>query len=156
MDTKMYFFYEALYCYCDKFGSHCFQLGYFSSRNCAIQAIERVKGKPGFCDHHGEFSISKIGVRFCRVLQRKSGITVYELSHEYTDEEGYDNSIVFGIYATKKEAKEELSKKILLKPFKYYPKGFCIASCKIDLCGWQEGFQSEDSLEQNTIDDSEC
>ena len=137
------FFYELTYIYVDENNdSHYFSIGYFSSIRTVRSAINCVKDKEGFAEGKGRFEIDKFAVNFSEAPHKKDGLALYELSHEYLDEDGYDNFIVFGVYATYKEAKKNQKEKITQRPYSKYPDGFCIAKIKVDLCGWQEGFSS--------------
>lgn len=137
------YFYHLQYVYTDfNNDNHYFLIGYFSTINKSKEAIESVKNKPGFKDFCGSFEISKFAVTFDNNLQEKSGIILYETSHEYFDNEGYDNVTIFGVYSTFEEAHKVQTKNSTKHPYNDFPEGFCIAECKVDLIGWSEGFLS--------------
>ena len=137
------YFYSLYYFYVDTIGNNqSLQIGYFSCKNNAIIAKEQIKDKPGFKNSGGNFEIQKIGVVFSKEISNQKNIILYELSHEYTDNDGYDNFVIFGIYATYEEAEQVKKSNEKLSPFKYFPNDFCISECKVDVYGWQEGFTS--------------
>ncbi len=104
------YFYELLYEYSDECGDHTLQIGYFSTHKKAQNICDVIKSKPGFCDHNGKFIISKFAVNFNYEVRDKSEVNLYELSHEYQDDEGFDNWVIFGVFSSLKEA-EKLKKK---------------------------------------------
>ncbi|MBE6644871.1 MAG: hypothetical protein E7612_05770 [Ruminococcaceae bacterium] len=137
------FFYELNFRYTDyNNDNHYFLIGYFSSMTNAKQAIEKVRYKQGFKDFEGIFEIEKFGVNFDKKTTESEEIILYELSHEYLDSKGYDNFTVFGLYSSLEEAQKIQLKKSKQKPYINYPDCFLIAECKIDLCGWTEGFST--------------
>ena len=79
---------------------------------------------------------------FRKKTWQKSVIILYETSHEYFDNEGYDNVTIFGVYSTFEEAHKVQTKNSTKHPYNDFPEGFCIAECKVDLIGWSEGFLS--------------
>ena len=137
-------FYEVNYHFIDRNNdNHYFQIGYFSTKENAKKSIDKLREKSGFKDTNGVFEIDKFSVDFDKIKQDKKDIVLYELSHEYTDSEGYDNFIVFGVYSTYDEAEFIKNKKAQEIPYIDYPEGFLIADSKIDICGWSEGFSCE-------------
>ena len=135
------YFYEVNYHHIDQNGdNHYFMIGYFSSLKSSKLAIERVQDKPGFRDSGGCFEIDKFCVYFDNVIVEKSGLVLYELSHEYLDSDGYDNFVIFGLYATREQAEKVKEEKMKMYPYRKNPDGFLIAESKVDLCGWTEGF----------------
>ena len=135
------YFYEVDYRYTDdKNDDHFFSIGYFSSLKNAKRAIESVQDKPGFRDSNGVFDVSKFAVDFDNEVVEKSKVILYELSHEYTDCDGYDNFTIFGLYSNYEEAETNRIKRITQSPYNQTPAGFLISECKVDLCGWSEGF----------------
>ena len=142
MKEKKYF-YEVHYGYCaadDKEIVETFHLGYFSTAKKAAAAIEAVKEKPGFKNSGGHFETTKFAVTFPFEVQDKAKVVLYEASHEYEDADGYDNWIVFGVYATKGKALAEIEKERQKSPYKEHPEGFSITDVTINLLGWTEGF----------------
>lgn len=136
------YFYELFYEYSDKNGKHNLQIGYFSTHKKVQYICNLIKSKPGFCDHNGDFIISKFAVNFdCEVLD-KSKVKLYELSHEYQDDEGFDNWIIFGVFSSFEEAQNFKKEIETTAPYDIYPNGFYITDCKIDIPGWVDGFQS--------------
>ena len=137
------YFYDLYYQYIDlKNENHSFMIGYFSSLNKVRSAIEKIKEKPGFNESNGVFDVNKFCVYSDKKINKKTEVKIYELSHEYLDSDGYDNYIIFGVYATYEEAEKVLLEKLKLHPYIEYPDGFLIADCKVDVCGWTEGFSS--------------
>ena len=123
---------------------HDFSLGYFSTRKKAKESINLYVDQPGFRDYGLDcYIIFKFRVRFDYKLEDKSGIVLYELSHEYEDEY-FDYGKVFGLYQSKEAAQMELNKQKKKRSYSKYPDNFCIAKCKIDFnLGWREGFDSD-------------
>ena len=137
------FFYSLKYVYTDSNNDrHCFFIGYFSTINKLKEAVKSIKTKPGFKDFCGAFEIVKFAVTFDSNIQEKSGIVLYEVSHEYFDNDGYDNVTIFGVYSTPEKAREVQLQNSAKHPYNEFPAGFCIAECKVDLIGWSEGFSS--------------
>ena len=137
------YFYELNYHYIDKNNDdHYFLIGYFSTLQKANLAIKEVQNQPGFKDHDGAFEIEKFSVNFEKDIIEKSGLILYELSHEFLDSDGYDNFIIFGLYSTYEEAKKAQTKKEKEHPYAEMKEGFLIAESEVDLCGWTEGFKS--------------
>lgn len=137
------YFYHLQYVYTDSNNdNHYFLIGYFSTLNKSREAIKLVEDKPGFKSAGGSFEITKFCVCFDENISEKSGIRLYETSHEYLDDDGYDNITVFGVYSTYEEANRVQIKNAIQHPYDKFPEGFCIAECKVDLIGWTEGFSS--------------
>ena len=134
------YFYEVNYSYIDaQNGAQYFSIGYFSDRKNALQAIENVKYKPGFRDSKGAFHIEKFAVNFQREIN-KNEVVLYELSHEYLDSDGYDCFAILGMFATEEEADNKRAKLEQQHPYSENVEGFLISECKINVCGWTEGF----------------
>ena len=112
----------------------------FSTLARARQAIAALKDKEGFNNTDGCFNIARFSVNFEKDPKEKSGIFLYELSHEYLDSDGYDRFTVFGIYSTYNEAKKEYLKNLKKHPFSSFSEGFLISEQKVDVCGWNDGF----------------
>ena len=137
------YFYHLQYIYTDlNNDNHYFLIGYFSTLNKSKEAIKLVENKPGFKNSGGSFEITKLCLNFDKNIYEKSGIVLYEASHEYLDSDGYDNVTIFGIYSSYEEAKKKQDEYFVTSPYNEYPDGFCIAECKVDLIGWMEGFSS--------------
>ena len=136
------YFYELLYEYFDEYGRHDLQIGYFSAHKKAQRICDEIRSKPGFCDHNGEFIISKFAVDFDCEVRDKSEVVLYELSHEYQDDEGYDNWVIFGVFSSLDEAERVKEEMAAIAPYNKLPDGFCISDCKVDIAGWLEGFRS--------------
>ena len=134
------YFYEVNYQFADYNGDdHSFLIGYFSSLKKARSAVEAVEHKSGFCDTSGAFTTQKFAVSFHQKVQ-KEDVILYEVSHEYTDEDGYDVFIVLGVFGAYEEALAVKMQNENKFPYNQYPDGFLISECKADICGWQEGF----------------
>ena len=135
------FFYELEYSYKDDNNlEHYFHIGYFSSPSKARKTKEELKNKPGFATSGGNFKIVKHAAVFKENVTNKSGLCLYELSHEYETDE-YDISIVFGLYSSLNEAHRKMEKEKKRKPYSETIDGFCIAKCIVDYqIGWSEGF----------------
>ena len=134
-------FYQLDYVYRDiNHDTHSLGIGYFSDIKKVRLAIKSIEGKPGFINTIGNFEITRFYVDFIDNGIIKSGVKLYEVSHEYLDENGYDNFTIFGIYATYEEAQRLLLQKIRRPPFNEYPDGFCISSLTVDLYEWKDGF----------------
>ena len=135
------YYYSLTYTYTDKTGEHYFEIGYFSDKKMVKTVIEELNGKSGFKDCRGCFESKKFCVNFSVPVDKERAI-LYEVSHEYTDDSGYDCFTIFGVFATYAEAKAEQEKNETKIPFKNHLDGFCIAECKVNLYGWKEGFDS--------------
>ena len=137
------YFYHLQYVYTDSYNdNHYFLIGYFSTLNKTKEAIKSVEDKPGFSNSGGSFEITKFCVNFDENIYEKSGIILYEASHEYLDNNEYDNVTIFGVYSTYEEAHKIQQENFAKYPYKDFTSGFCIAECKVDLIGWREGFLS--------------
>ena len=135
------YFYDVFYQKADKNGCGAvFFIGYFSCIEKARLAIDSVKDKPGFRDSNGNFEINKFAVQFKSDIKEKSGLLLFEVSHEYLDSEGFDNCTIFGVYETEEEAQKIKTEKEKILPYCEIPEGFMISECKVDLVGWTEGF----------------
>ena len=86
------------------------------------------------------FKVDKFSVNFDNEIKSKQEAKLFELSHEYTDDEGYDNWIIFDVFSSYDEAKKSELEETKKSPYNKNPEGFCISECKIDVCGWSEGF----------------
>lgn len=118
-----------------------FCIGYFSSKAKAYAAVEILADKEGFNKGQGAFEVTKFAVTFADEIDiDKETVTLYEVSHEYQDKDGYDIWEVLGIYSTLEEAERCLEEKNRLSAYRDYPNGFCIADIKVNICGWTEGF----------------
>ena len=126
----------------DKKDTHFFKIGYFSSIVFVRNAIELLKNKNGFCNSGGNFIFKRIYVDFINTQVDKRNVTLFELSHEYLDEYGYDISTMLGLYSSLSEAKERLKTFEKKLPFCKYPNNFTISDVKVNLCEWTEGFES--------------
>ena len=138
----LYFFHVEFRYKDEENANHCFDIGYFSSKQKAMDALERVKDKPGFCDSGGNFTISKCRVYFSQKNVQKENCTIFELYHEFLDDEGFDNYTYWGPFATRAEAEEAYDANKAQYPFSLYPDNFEICDIKVDLYGWREGFTS--------------
>lgn len=138
---KKYFYYVSYYKISPENICESFGIGYFSSKAKAYAAVKMLADKEGFDKGQGEFEVTKFAVNFVDGIDiDKETVTLYEVSHEYQDEDGYDIWEIFGVFSTLQEAEICLKKKRALSPYCDYPEGFCIADCKINICGWSEGF----------------
>ena len=142
---KKYFF-EVEYTSTDKDNNHqYFLIGYFSTLKNAKLAIEKTKDKPGFKNSLCGYKITRFAVNFSNGINKKDGITLYELSHEYQDDDGYDNITVWELFETRQAAENKLSTLRNTVPFSDHLDGFCIAKCVVDRIEWSEGFVSWDA-----------
>ena len=69
---------------------------------------------------------------------------IYELTHFYEDEDGYDIVTNIAIYSSRRKANKALERLKFHPKFVSHPNGFYIAKCRINQCGWSEGFVSFD------------
>ena len=125
-----------------------FDLGYLSTKAKVMAKIEEYKNLPGFKDHPIDcFIIDKFGVSFDKDIKDKSSVVLYELWHEYEDEDGYERPSSWVGFKTKKEATEYMNRLKKRGIYKKYPNDFNIARIKIDadVMGWEEGFKSFDA-----------
>lgn len=123
-----------------------FDLGYFSAKKKAKDAISLYVDQPGFRDHELDcFKILKVGVRFDYEVTEKSGLVLYELSHEYEVEDGGEIEMIFGLYSSKTAAKRELNKQKKKRLYSKHPDNFSIYTTTIDytLGIWKEGFDRD-------------
>ena len=135
------YFYRLGYAYTNPENNENYLLiGYFSTIQTVQQAIQKVKDKVGFVDSGGNFEVEKFSVNFDNEIKSKQEVKLFELSHEYTDDEGYDNWIIFDVFSSYEEAKKSELEETKKSPYNKNPEGFCISECKIDVCGWSEGF----------------
>lgn len=143
-DNHVYFF-DVWYVFQDQNeDNHYFHIGYFSSRKKAIEAIESVKYKSGFYDTDGDFSISRIRVYHNQSNFKKENCNLFILYHEFLDEEGYENSTIWGPFSSNLEAEKAYSENKNKAPYCLHPHNFEICDQKSDLCGWSEGFVSNE------------
>ena len=137
------YFYDVTFSYIDLCGdAHYFHIGYFSCLENANHAIDSVKHQPGFDTSGGSFETTKIAVTFKENNVEKRGCTLYELSHEFLDDEGYDNFTIFGLFSTYDEALQCQRREEEKAPYRSFPDGFVLSEVKVDVIGWQEGFSS--------------
>ena len=69
---------------------------------------------------------------------------VYELTHFYEDEDGYDFVTEIGVYTSRKRAEKARDKFRMHDKFKARPNDFCIASCIVNKSYWVDGFFTYD------------
>lgn len=122
-----------------------FNLGYFSTKEKAKEKINEYKNIIGFKDYSIDcFKIKKYRVNFTSEIIDKGSVDVYELTHEYEDDE-YDYYNFFGLYESEEEAEKAKLKLIKTRKFSKYPDGFYIAKWAVDRdFSWLEGFTSWD------------
>lgn len=138
---RKYFYYVSYNKHSSDNLGESFAIGYFSTKAKAYAAVKMLADKEGFNKGQGAFEVTKFAVNFAREIDiDKDAVTLYEVSHEYQDEDGYDIWEIFGVYSTLEEAEMCLEEKKRFSPYRDYPEGFCIADCKINICGWSEGF----------------
>ena len=119
-----------------------FDLGVFSTPINAAQKIEKTKTLTGF-NQFGEncYKVIKFGVVFNNTVNKKQGIELYSLSHEYTTTEGTFWTVL-DYFSTHKQAQEKmffLQKHSRLG--KKYPDNFEINRVLVDNYNdWSEGF----------------
>jgi hypothetical protein len=65
---------------------------------------------------------------------------IYELSHFYEDEDGYDIFTEIAVYSSLEKAEKALEKFKLYPKFESHPEAFNISRCEIDKDDWPEGF----------------
>ena len=139
------YFFDTEYKFTDQNeDNHYFHIGYFSSKKRAFEAIEKIKGKPGFLDTDGDFEVSKVRVYFNQPNLKKENCKLFILYHEFLDENGYDNSTVWGPFLTEAEAVEVYNDNKKKHPYCLYLENFEITDQKADLIGWTEGFVMDD------------
>jgi hypothetical protein len=121
-----------------------FSIGYFSSNKKAEEIIAFYKDKPGFSQHPIEcFKIQKTGVKFDHEIKNKTGIVLYELSHEFELKDGEDEWTIFGVFNSEENAQKEQQKQTKKRKYSAFQSGFNISKWKVDIdLEWQEGFES--------------
>lgn len=137
------YFFILEYTYTDEQGDHFFNIGCFSSKKKAKEALSLVKDKPGFCSSNGKFVITGVRVYFPREIPDKESVALFGLFHEFLDADGFDNYTTWGPFATEEEAQEVLESSRGSYPYNEYPDGFTVYDIKVNLCGWTEGFRRE-------------
>ena len=120
--------------------THSFHIGYFSSNKKAREIIEKISDKPGFRDKNGEFIISRERVYFDNPNFQKRDCVLFLLAHEFLDDDGYDNTTIWGPFETRTEAEDVYLENKDKKPYCLYPDNFWVYDTKVDLYGWSEGF----------------
>ena len=138
---------KAYYCltffYADQQNNqHFFMIGYFSKLENARDTIKTLSSKNGFEEFGGEFVIKKKFVHFRKTPSKEKCLTLFELSHEYFNEQGYDVSVIIGIFPSYTEAEKRMLSLKDSPPFCIYPEGFMISEIKVDSHEWDEGFES--------------
>lgn len=76
-------------------------------------------------------------------VKEEFAMTVFLLTHEYTDED-HDDSKFIGVFSTRQKAEEALAKYLKLPGFRVWPDGFVIAEWALDEPSWTEGFSYPD------------
>lgn len=140
-----YYLYHSYITEYDKEGEPVYErksIGYFSALKLVKTQIDSYIKLPGFKDHPVDcFQIHKVGCSYESSNICKHKAIINELSHEYSDEDGYDFPTIFGIYSTKEAAKVVMNEQLKRKPYKYYPDNFIIDSIVVDgKPEWSEGF----------------
>lgn len=133
--------FELYYRYRDTLGRHTFQIGYFSEKQKALDAIESLKGKPGFIQAPNGFRIRKERVSFHKGAADCNPV-LYELSFETSNADGTDSFILFGVYASRSEAADRQATLTRKKRFSRHADGFSIAEFRLNCVGWADGFSS--------------
>jgi hypothetical protein len=76
------------------------------------------------------------------MVLNKKGVTMYLVSHGYSDGFGYDHRSVFRFYDELEEAQKAVRKLRRQKPYKSHPKNFSIQKIGVDQpIGWENGFR---------------
>ncbi len=118
-----------------------FNLGYFSSKKKAIEAISFYKTKPGFSGFDLNcFKIQKFGVHFESEISKEQ-VELYELSFESDNLVEDSEWVLFGIYSSEELAREELLRQQKKRKYKCNTNGFNIEKRKVNKdLSWKEGF----------------
>ena len=144
-NSNYVYFFDVWYTFKDpNEDSHSFHIGYFSSKKRAVEAIEKIKDKPGFLDTDGNFAVSKVRVYSNQLNLKKENCNLFILNHEFLDEDGYDNYTIWGPFLTEAEATEVYNDNKEKNPYCLYLENFEITDQKADLIGWTEGFVMDD------------
>ena len=116
-------------------------LGFFSSKELCLDAIEFYKTLEGFRDYPDGFVIDRKRVDVNDFNNVSSHYTdkVYQLTHEWYDGE-YDYISELGCYSTYEKAKIAQSLYENEEEFEEHKEGFCIDECRINQRDWIEGF----------------
>lgn len=121
-----------------------FDLGIFSNIKKAQKKINMSIGLSGFNKYNAEnFKIIKFGVKFDSKITDKSNVILYQVAHEYENDNGDTTYwIIFGYYSTIKAANEQVDYlKIHTRIGKKLPDKFNIYEKKVDnYNSWSEGF----------------
>ena len=139
------YFYEVFFSYDgDDNSTNSFEIGYFSTPKKAREIIEILRFKQGFSEHNlGSFSVNKVGVNFDELINNKSGISLYVLSHIYEDECGYDIWTTWGPFESMSKAIDERNIQMKKGMYKKFIQGFSVSEWKVDkTIEWLDGFCS--------------
>ncbi|MCK9480123.1 MAG: hypothetical protein M0R40_11625 [Firmicutes bacterium] len=141
---NLYFEYDETIDLSGKMQKSSCNIGYFSSKKKAKEIITSYKDKPGFNQYPIEcFKIQKIGLKFDHEIGNKTGIALYELSHEFEFEKGKDEWTIFGVYNSEVNAQKEQHQQMKKRKYATLQSGFNIAKWKVDVdFEWKEGFES--------------
>lgn len=117
-------------------------IGYFTSKLYAQNIIKKYKNVIGFKDYPNDFVIQKEKiVNDDSDLQKDNTMQyIYELTHSFEDEEGYEIVTYFSVYSSLEIARRDEEKLLLKFPFSTHPEGFLIVDHQLNHCYWQEGF----------------
>lgn len=119
-------------------------IGFYSTRENALNVIERYKSIIGFRDHPDDFFMEewKANIDDYNEVCGEFGNTVFYLSHEYYDGVEYDYITNLGVYSTPEKAKEAIEKYKKQQQFAMHPLSFNIDEYELDKDNWIEGFNT--------------
>ena len=109
-------------------------LGYFSSILYAKNAIKKYNSIIGFKDYPNDFVIQKEKIFYdgFGLLKDDTIQCIYELTHSFEDEEGYDIVTYFSVYSSLEIARRDEEKLLLEVPFSSHPEGFLIVDHQLN------------------------
>lgn len=140
------YFYNLYFEYEQNVGGKIFEsslnIGYFSSKKMTDEIVLALKDKSGFSDYPIEcFKVQKTGVRFEYTLNNKTGVELYELSHEFETTDGESEWTIFGLFSSEKNAKAQQNIEQKKRKYAKATNGFNISKWKVDVdFEWKEGF----------------
>lgn len=122
-------------------------LGCYLKKSKALEAVERYKRLPGFCEYPEDFEIDKRRIYFDGKDNGNIEFDqVYMVEHEFEDESNNCEVVTrIGVYADKKDAINEKEELMSKPPFSRHPNGFVIYEEILDEDAiiWNEGFDVE-------------
>ena len=111
-------------------------IGYYSSYNKAQETISRYINIEGFRDYQKSSVVQKLKIDKNKIIDNK----IYELSHTYEDDDGYDNVTYIGVYPSIKDAYNKINIIKILRPYSEYPNNFIVDEYVINEDNWCDGF----------------